>query len=186
MLRNLGFSATPIHGQLSQSVRLGALNKFRAGSRSLLVATDVAARGLDIPSVDLILNYDLPHNDETYIHRVGRTARAGKSGCAISFVTQYDVEIWLMIENALGKKLDEHKIAEGEIAVFAERVGDAQRVAIREMKELHEKRGSLGATLRHTRNTKRSRDDMDQEECWDLVYRLIPPKIECDDFLAER
>ena len=60
MLRVLSFGAIPIHGQLSQSVRLAALNKFRSGSRKLLIATDVAARGLDIPSVDLVVNYDLP------------------------------------------------------------------------------------------------------------------------------
>lgn len=89
LLRTLGFGAIPLHGQLSQSNRLGALNKFRAGSREILVATDVAARGLDIPSVDVVFNYDLPPDSKTYIHRVGRTARAGKSGHAISFVTQY-------------------------------------------------------------------------------------------------
>lgn len=88
LLRALGFGAIPLHGQLSQSSRLGALGKFRARSRDILVATDVAARGLDIPSVDVVLNFDLPHNSETYIHRVGRTARAGKSGHAISMVTQ--------------------------------------------------------------------------------------------------
>ena len=84
LLRALGLGAIPLHGQLSQSSRLGALGKFRARSRNILVATDVAARGLDIPSVDVVLNFDLPHNSETYIHRVGRTARAGKSGHAIS------------------------------------------------------------------------------------------------------
>lgn len=88
LLRALGLGAIPLHGQLSQSSRLGALGKFRARSRDILVATDVAARGLDIPSVDVVLNFDLPHNSETYIHRVGRTARAGKSGHAISMVTQ--------------------------------------------------------------------------------------------------
>ncbi|KAL9126549.1 MAG: hypothetical protein Q9217_004410 [Psora testacea] len=164
MLRTLGFSAIPIHGQLSQSVRLGALNKFRVRSRSLLIATDVAARGLDIPSVDFVLNYDLPHDSETYIHRVGRTARAGRSGCAISFVTQYDIEIWLRIEKALGKKLDEHKVVEEEAMVLADRVREAQRVAVVEMKDLHDKRGNPGATLRHKRNGKRSRDAMDQDE----------------------
>ncbi|KAN0068506.1 P-loop containing nucleoside triphosphate hydrolase protein [Elaphomyces granulatus] len=164
MLRALGFSAIPIHGQLSQSARLAALNKFRARSRNLLIATDVAARGLDIPSVDLVLNYDLPHDSKTYIHRVGRTARAGKSGIAISFVTQYDIELWLRIEKALSRKLDEHKVIKEEVMVFSERVGDAQRVAALEMKNLHDRRGTPGATLRHKRNGKRSRDDMDQDE----------------------
>ena len=60
MLRNLGFGAMPIHGQMSQPKRLGALNKFKSGERSLLVATDVAARGLDIPSVDVVINFDVP------------------------------------------------------------------------------------------------------------------------------
>jgi ATP-dependent RNA helicase DDX47/RRP3 len=164
MLRTLGFSAIPIHGQLSQRARLEALNKFRSRSRSLLVASDVAARGLDIPSVDLVLNYDLPHDSKTYIHRVGRTARAGKSGNAISFVTQYDVELWLRIEDALGKKLDEYKVIKEEVMVLADRVGDAQRAAALEMKDLHQNRGKSGATLRHKRTGKRSRDDMDQDE----------------------
>ncbi|EXJ82805.1 ATP-dependent rRNA helicase RRP3 [Capronia epimyces CBS 606.96] len=169
LLRTLGFSAVPIHGQLSQHARLAALNKFRAKSRNLLVASDVAARGLDIPSVDLVINFDLPQDSKTYIHRVGRTARAGKSGKAISFVTQYDVELWLRIEGALGKKLDEYQAVKEEVMVLAERVGDAQRAAAMEMKELHENRGMKGATLRHTRTgkgggTKRGRDNMDKDE----------------------
>lgn len=113
LLRSLGFGAIPLHGQLSQSARLGALGKFRSKSRDILVCTDVAARGLDIPSVDVVLKYvskspislghltnlndysfDLPTDSKTYIHRVGRTARAGKSGIAISMVTQYDVELF--------------------------------------------------------------------------------------------
>ncbi len=88
LLRSLGFSALALHGQLSQPARLGALNKFRSGSRDILVATDVAARGLDIPKVDVVINYDLPLDSKTYIHRVGRTARAGKAGRAINIVTQ--------------------------------------------------------------------------------------------------
>jgi len=88
LLRTLGMGAVPLHGGLSQSARLGALNKFRAGSRNILVATDVAARGLDIPNVDCVINYDLPQDSKLYVHRVGRTARAGKSGFAITFVTQ--------------------------------------------------------------------------------------------------
>jgi len=68
-LRNLGFGAVPIHGQMSQPKRLGALNKFKAGERQILVATDVAARGLDIPSVDVVVNYDVPANSKDYVHR---------------------------------------------------------------------------------------------------------------------
>lgn len=164
MLRSLGFPAIPLHGQLSQRARLEALNKFRSGSRSLLVASDVAARGLDVPSVDVVLNYDLPHDSKTYIHRVGRTARAGKGGNAISIVTQYDVELWLRIEGALGRKLDEHATTKAEVMVLCERVGDAQRIAALEMKDLHTDRGKPGAILRRQRARKQNRDDMDQGE----------------------
>jgi ATP-dependent RNA helicase DDX47/RRP3 len=168
LLRSLGFGAIPLHGQLSQSARLGALGKFRARLRDILVATDVAARGLDIPSVDLVLNFDLPADSQTYIHRVGRTARAGKSGHAISMVTQYDVEIWQRIEAALGKKLGEYETDKEEVMVLGERVGEAQTMAIREMKDLHEKRGTKGATLRGRKpggaGGKRGRSEMDREE----------------------
>lgn len=167
LLRLLGFSAIPLHGQLSQNARLGALNKFRTRSRTILVATDVAARGLDIPSVDVVFNYDLPPDSKTYIHRVGRTARAGKSGKAISLVTQYDTELWLRIERALGKEIVEYEAPKEEAMVLLERVSEAQRQAIMEMKELHEKRGGRGATLRGRRpasGSKRARDDMDREE----------------------
>jgi ATP-dependent RNA helicase DDX47/RRP3 len=161
LLRALGFGAIPLHGQLSQSARLGALGKFRAGSRNILVATDVAARGLDIPSVDAVVNFDLPTDSKTYIHRVGRTARAGKSGVAISLSTQYDLEVLLRIEKALGKKFKEYDVAKDEVMVLAERVGEAQRDAIMEMKSYDERRGRRGD--RHGRG-KRSRDEMDQEE----------------------
>lgn len=161
LLRSLGFGAIPLHGQLSQSARLGALGKFRSRSRDILVATDVAARGLDIPSVDVVLNFDLPTDSKTYVHRVGRTARAGKSGVAISFVTQYDVEIWLRIEGALGKKLKEYELEKDEVMVLAERVGEAQRQAIMEMKNFDEKRGTKAKKFG---KGKRSRDEMDQEE----------------------
>ncbi len=79
---------------MSQNKRLGALNKFRSKNRSILIATDVASRGLDIPHVDVVVNFDLPTDSKTYIHRVGRTARAGKAGKSISFVSQYDVELY--------------------------------------------------------------------------------------------
>jgi len=166
MLRALGFGAIPLHGQLSQSARLGALNKFRAGSRNILLATDVAARGLDIPNVDVVFNYDLPGDDKTYIHRVGRTARAGKSGHAISIVTQYDIEVWQRIEKSLGKKLEVYETVKDEVMLFKLRVEDAQRHARNEMKKLHEDRGKKGSVLkgRRPKGGKRDRDEMDREE----------------------
>lgn len=162
LLRSLGFGAIPLHGQLSQSARLGALGKFRSRSRDILVATDVAARGLDIPSVDVVLNFDLPTDSKTYIHRVGRTARAGKSGVALSFVTQYDAEVYQRIERALGKRLDEYVTQKDEVMVLGERVGEAQRQAIMEMKDYDEKKGKKGKKF--GKGGKRSRDEMDQEE----------------------
>ena len=92
MLRNLGFAAITIHGQMSQPKRLSSFTKFKSREKNILVATDVAARGLDIPFVDLVVNVDIPSNTKEYVHRVGRTARAGKAGKAINLVTQYDVE----------------------------------------------------------------------------------------------
>ena len=71
-----------------------------------MIATDVASRGLDIPSVDLVLNYDMPQNSKDYIHRVGRTARAGQTGRAITIVTQYDIEVLQRIESLIGQKLE--------------------------------------------------------------------------------
>ncbi|VEN43561.1 unnamed protein product, partial [Callosobruchus maculatus] len=88
MLRNLGLTAVPLHGQMSQNKRLAALTKFKAKNRSILISTDVASRGLDIPHVDVVINFDIPTHSKDYIHRVGRTARAGRSGIAITFVTQ--------------------------------------------------------------------------------------------------
>lgn len=130
MLRSLGFPAIPLHGQLSQPKRLGALNKFKEQSRSILVATDVASRGLDIPHVDLVINYDIPTHSKDYIHRVGRTARAGRSGRAITFVTQYDVELFQRIEELIGKKMEQYETEEQEVLLLLERVTEAQRLSI--------------------------------------------------------
>ncbi|PNS20810.1 hypothetical protein CAC42_2741 [Sphaceloma murrayae] len=164
LLRALGFGAIPLHGQLSQDKRLGALNKFKAHSRDILVATDVAARGLDIPSVDLVINYDLPTDSKTYVHRVGRTARAGKSGVATSLVTQYDVEVFLRIEKALGKKLNEQEMVKDEVMAYADKVSEAQRVAIREIKDFDEKKKARGGKGLRGRTAGKGRDNMDAEE----------------------
>ncbi|MES1905251.1 MAG: putative ATP-dependent RNA helicase ddx47 [Paramarteilia canceri] len=79
--------------------------RFKSDPSSILVATDVASRGLDIPHVDVVINYDVPIRSKDYIHRVGRTARAGRSGRSITCVTQYDIELYQKLENLLDKKL---------------------------------------------------------------------------------
>uniref|UniRef100_A0A8B9H6K4 Helicase C-terminal domain-containing protein n=2 Tax=Astyanax mexicanus TaxID=7994 RepID=A0A8B9H6K4_ASTMX len=140
LLRNLGITAIPLHGQMSQNKRLGSLNKFKAKSRSVLLATDVASRGLDIPHVDCVINFDIPTHSKDYIHRVGRTARAGRSGKSITFVTQYDVELFQRIEALIGKKLPAFPTQEEEVMMLVERVSEAQRFARMEMKEQGEKR----------------------------------------------
>lgn len=139
MLRNLGFQAICLHGQMSQPKRLGALNKFKAKQRNILICTDVASRGLDIPAVDIVINYDIPGHGKDYIHRVGRTARAGRAGTAISIVTQYDVELYQRIEHLLGMKLDGYNCEEETVLVLLERVAEAQRIATIEMKEAESK-----------------------------------------------
>lgn len=142
MLRNLGFPAIPIHGQLTQAHRLGALNKFKTGDRNILIATDVASRGLDIPAVDVVINFDVPTHSKDYIHRVGRTARAGRSGKSITLVSQYDIEMYQRIEELIGKKLDLYPNVQDEaIAILQERVQEAQRHAILQMKEIEKKIG---------------------------------------------
>jgi len=135
MLRNLGFAAVALHGQLPQPKRLGALNKFSTGNRNILVATDVASRGLDLPKVDCVINFDIPTNSKTYIHRVGRTARAGKSGKSIRFVTQYDVEVFQRLEKLLGKEMPQYSIEKEKVMILHERVAEANRMATMQLTE---------------------------------------------------
>lgn len=139
MLRNLGFTAIPLNGKMTQTNRLAALNKFKVKSSSVLLATDVASRGLDIPHVDVVINYDLPQHSKDYIHRVGRTARAGRYGKSMTFVTQYDVEMYQKIEHLLGKKLPLYETVEQEVMILLERVAEAERLARIEQHEIEDK-----------------------------------------------
>ena len=142
MLRNLGFGAVPLNGQMSQEKRSGMLKKFKARNRNILIATDVASRGLDIPHVDVVINFDIPTHSKDYIHRVGRTARAGRAGKAATFVSQYDLELYLRIEHLLGRKMPKYEAEEEVVMTLAESVAEAQRYAQRELKEMEEKKRS--------------------------------------------
>ena len=100
-LRKDKFNAEAIHGDLRQSKREKVLMKFRKNKFQILVATDVAARGLDIPHIEHVINYDIPQNPEDYIHRIGRTARAGAKGSALTFLSPTDQKNWHLIEKLI-------------------------------------------------------------------------------------
>ncbi|KAK1979971.1 DEAD/DEAH box helicase [Colletotrichum cereale] len=106
LLRLLDHRVTSLHSGLPQRQRVDNLGRFRAAAARILVATDVASRGLDIPEVAVVVNYDIPRNPDDYIHRVGRTARAGRKGEAVTFVGQRDVELVLAIEARVGRQMD--------------------------------------------------------------------------------
>ena len=108
--------------EFAKNFTLGALTKFKSGRRDILICTDLASRGLDIPSVDVVINFDLPGHGKDYIHWVGRTARAGRSGKAVAMVKQYDVEVYQRLEALLGKKLPEYKLDEETVLVLHEQV----------------------------------------------------------------
>ncbi|KAL8995337.1 MAG: hypothetical protein Q9169_004912 [Polycauliona sp. 2 TL-2023] len=109
LLRSLEHRVTSLHSLLPQSERTSNLARFRAAAARIMIATDVASRGLDIPEVDLVINYDVPRNPDDYIHRVGRTARAGKKGEAITLVGQRDVQLFLAIEGRVGVKMEAYE-----------------------------------------------------------------------------
>jgi ATP-dependent RNA helicase DeaD len=96
-LKQEGFRATTIHGDLSQGERENAMHKFKKGAVDILVATDIAARGIDVPAVGHIINYDIPSEPLMYFHRIGRTARAGARGKAISLVAHDRVDVFYRI-----------------------------------------------------------------------------------------
>ena len=101
-LTTRGFAAAAVHGDLGQGQRERAMRAFRSGKVDVLVATDVAARGLDVDDVTHVVNYECPEDDKTYLHRTGRTGRAGRTGVAVTFVDWRDLQRWKLIDEALG------------------------------------------------------------------------------------
>jgi superfamily II DNA/RNA helicase len=100
-LADRGFASGAVHGDLGQGAREQALRAFRSGKVDVLVATDVAARGIDVDDITHVINYQCPDDEKTYLHRIGRTARAGKSGVAITFVDWDETARWMLIDRAL-------------------------------------------------------------------------------------
>ena len=106
-LSERGFKASPLHGDMAQVAREKALTRFREDKLRVLVATDVAARGIDVQGISHVINYTCPEDEKTYIHRIGRTGRAGASGIAVTFVDWADLHRWKMINKALDLPFDE-------------------------------------------------------------------------------
>ncbi|WP_200811521.1 DEAD/DEAH box helicase [Okibacterium fritillariae] len=100
-LNDRGFNAAAVHGDLNQEQRERAMAAFKAGKRDILIATDVAARGIDVDDVTHVINHTIPEDEKTYLHRVGRTGRAGKTGIAVTFVDWDDLHKWALINRAL-------------------------------------------------------------------------------------
>lgn len=111
-LRDIGYAASPMHGDLKQSVRNRTLAQFRTGEIQFLVATDVAARGIDVTDISHVINYDLPKFSEDYVHRIGRTGRAGKTGIAISIALRSEIFHIKKIERYIGNKIQQVQITE--------------------------------------------------------------------------
>jgi len=110
LLQSRGYPSDKIHGDMKQSLRINVMNKFKRGDIEVLVATDVAARGLDIDDVESVFNFDMPSHEEYYVHRIGRTGRAGRTGSAFTFVTGRDFYLLRNVMKYTKKKIKKHPI----------------------------------------------------------------------------
>jgi ATP-dependent RNA helicase DDX49/DBP8 len=160
LCKELALPCAALHSVLPQGARLGAVAKFKGGLVPVLVATDVASRGLDLPCVDLVVNYDVPRAPADYVHRVGRTARAGRPGRAVTLVTQYEVALLQAIEaRALGgaklAPLPPHLAVERDVLARLSKVATALEVAKMKLEE-------TGFNERLDRATERKKDGREE------------------------
>lgn len=157
-LKLLGHRVTPLHSELPQRERIDSLGRFRAAAARILVATDVASRGLDIPAVELVVNFDVPRDPDDYIHRVGRTARAGRGGEAITFVTQHDILLVEAIESRTGQKMDAYVDEPGVslegrvVRETLQEVSEKKRVAVMDIGEGRNENGKRRKKLQDRAN----------------------------------
>src|SRR5262250_2035733 len=142
-LQRHGFSVGALHGDMDQPARMAALDQFRKGELPLLVASDVAARGHDIPEVSHVFNFDVPHHPDDYVHRIGRTGRAGRAGTAITIVAGNDLKAVSALEKLIGQSIPR---AEGDFAVHAEASEDGDHP-----REQRKREGSRGGRPRSER-----------------------------------
>lgn len=137
-LNKRGYSAEGIHGDLNQVKRDSVMRHFKEGTTEILVATDVAARGLDISGVTHVYNFDIPQDPESYVHRIGRTGRAGKTGLAVTFVTPRELNHLRLIE-----KITRRKVVRKPIPTVSEAVEGQQRLAVERLMRAVEEEDTL-------------------------------------------
>lgn len=167
ILRKLEFRVTALHSDMPQSERVNSIHRFKASAAKILIATDVASRGLDIPTVQFVINFDMPADPDDFVHRVGRTARAGKKGDSVSMVTEKDVNRVLAIEERINDKLqlleevNDNKLVKDSLKVTSE----AKRESMMEMDKAHFGEKKLNNKRKHeqesgtkssTKSTKKS------------------------------
>ncbi|EPN19019.1 ATP-dependent RNA helicase rhlE, partial [Pseudomonas syringae pv. actinidiae ICMP 19070] len=148
-----GLAAVAIHGNKSQNARTKALADFKAGDVRIMVATDIAARGLDIDQLPHVVNFELPNVDEDYVHRIGRTGRAGRSGEAISLVAPDEEKLLKSIE-----RMTKQKIADGDLMGFDITAVEAEKPEVRERPDVRKSRGARPARADGDKNNGGRRD----------------------------
>ncbi|XP_069676842.1 probable ATP-dependent RNA helicase DDX49 isoform X2 [Periplaneta americana] len=161
ILNEVGFNNVALHAMIRQKERLAALARFKSNVARILIATDVASRGLDIPSVELVINHTIPNIPKDYIHRVGRTARAGRGGMAISLITPHDIKLLHAIEEAINTKLKKYTIQDKEVMKIFTQVSVTKREAEIKLDEtdFYEKK-----MINKRKNRILEEKDLDEEE----------------------
>lgn len=163
-LEKAGYCATSLQGNLSQNQRQAALDGFRDGSFKILVATDIAARGIDVSRISHVINYDIPDTAEAYTHRIGRTGRAAKTGDAFTLITREDASMVRTIENALDVKLERRTLKDFNYTAPAQKSASERYQPQRRHKQVTTRRTgvqkstSFGSTTRKTSTTKTTKE----------------------------
>ena len=154
-MAKVGIAADAIHGDKSQQERIKALDAFKSGAATVLVATDVAARGLDIDQLPMVINYEIPSAPEDYVHRIGRTGRAGALGVAISFVSPEEDKYLVEIEKLIKREIPKESI---EIDRAGTRSRSAHKPAASHASKHHASEGQDASASRRPAPKKKSTD----------------------------
>ena len=174
-LEKAGYRAASLQGNLSQNRRQAALDGFRDGSYRILVATDIAARGIDVLSISHVINYDMPDTTDAYTHRIGRTGRAEKTGDAFSFITREDEDVVRSIEHVLGEKMERRAMKEFDYKKVApaHAAGFARSQDKRETSEAH----SVSAAFQKRRQGRRAEGQkFGSSDVHNALRRGSPPR----------